>query len=188
MEWLVVIMFAVLAMMPAKEANSATVGSLSMLHGDGYETGDNTRNIARVDVMHVNKGVLFYGRLDNSSFDDSNSTNTTRLLGHCETKFGFDVAGQYQNGYRQSASSIGVGYKTIAKETMFLFDAYVQSNNVFGSGIQLFTYAKSPSIHGFYAEGFIDNTYYDKVTVTLAQPSVMYRIKDDVSVGVEYQL
>lgn len=188
MEWLVVIMFAVLAMLPAKEANSATVGSASLLHGDGYATGDATRNIARFDVLHINKGVMFYGRVDNSSFDDSNSINNTRLIGHCNTPLGFDIAGQYQNGYKQSASSIGVGYKTITKEAMFLIDTYFQSSNVLGEGVQLFAYVKSPKYRGFYLEGFIDNVYYKDVTVTLAQPSLMYEVKDGVSVGVEYQL
>ena len=185
MEWLVLIMYVVLAVMPAE---ASTNGSVSLLHGDGYETGDNTRNIARFDVLHVNKGVMFYGRVDNSSFDDSNSINNTRLVGHCDTSLGFHIAGQYQNGYKQSASSVGVGYKSITKEKMFLIDTYLQSSNIFGEGLQLFAYAKSPRYNGFYLEGFVDNTYYDKVTITLAQPSLMYEVKDGVSVGVEYQL
>jgi len=185
MEWLVLIMYIVLAAMPAE---ASTNGSVSLLHGDGYVSGDTTRNIARFDVLHVNKEMLFYGRLDNSSFDDANSSNASRIMVHCNTPLGFDIAGQYQNGYKQSASSIGVGYRSFTKEKMFLIDTYIQSSNVFGEGIQIFAYAKSSKYRGFYLEGFVDNTYYKDVTVTLAQPSVMYEIKDGVSVGVEYQL
>ena len=150
MEWLVVIMYLVIALMPANDAQAVTVGSASLLHGDGYVSGDDTRNIARFDVLHINKGVMFYGRVDNSSFDDSNSINNTRLIGHCDTSLGFHIAGQYQNGYRQSASSVGVGYKTITKEKMLLLDAYIQSSNIFGEGLQLFAYTKSPRYSGFY--------------------------------------
>ena len=187
MEWLVVAMYVVIALMPSS-SDAATVGSASLLHGDGYVSGDTTRNVARFDVMHLDKDYLFYGRVDNSSFDDSNSINNTRILGHYGTSLGIDIAGQYQNGYKQSASSIGVGYKAFTKETMLLIDTYIQSSNVFGEGIQLFAYVKSPQYRGFFVEGFVDTVWYKDVTVTLTQPSLMYSVKDNLAVGLEYQL
>ena len=189
MEWLIVIMYLVIALIPANDAQAVTVGSASLLHGDGYMSGDDTRNTARMDVMHSNGDVLLYGRFDNSSFDDSNAAINTRIIGHyAVVDYGFDIAGQYQNANRVSASSIGVGYKTFTKEAMFLLDTYIQSSNIFGEGIQLFAYTKSPKYRGFYLEGFVDAAFYKDVTVTLAQPSLMYGVTDTLSVGVEYQL
>ena len=174
MEWLVVIMYLVIALIPAQEAQAVTVGSASLLHGDGYVSGDDTRNVARVDVLHDNGNVMLYGRFDNSSFDDSNSSVNTRIIGHYSVKtFGLDIAGQYQNAYRASASSIGVGYKLFGRDSQFLLDGYLQSHNVFGEGIQIFGHYKSPKLMGVFFEGFVDTAFYKDVTVTLAQPSLM---------------
>ena len=186
---LIAIAFVAGMILNHKECEAATIGSASLLHGDGYVTGDDTRNIARFDVTHIDENVLFYGRTDISSFDDANSSINTRLLGHYHVKqAGLDIAGQYQNANKVSASSFGVGYKKLAKDYMILTDVYVQSNSMLGDGIQLFAYVNTPSVFGFYFDGFIDNTFYKDVTVTLAQPSVMYKFTENLNLGVEYQL
>jgi hypothetical protein len=185
---LIAIAFVTGLLVNSNQCDAATVGSASFLHGDGYVTGDDTRNIARFDVTHINKDVLLYGRADLSSFDDRNSSINTRMIGHYNTGFGFDLAGQYQNANKTSVSSIGLGVKSIAKDHMVLLDVYKQSHNVLGDATQVFAYVKSPEYNGFFFDGFVDTAFYKNVTVVLAQPSVMYKMTNSLNIGVEYQL
>ena len=47
----VLILAIVFSTVVVDDTEATTQGSISYLHGDGYVTGDNTRNITRFDVL-----------------------------------------------------------------------------------------------------------------------------------------
>lgn len=173
------------------EAEAQTTGSISYLHGDGYASGDNTRNTIRFDVLNLNKYGLLYGRADNTSMDDGNSQTITRILGHLNIGYGLHLAVQSQNQARSSATSVGFGYDLISKPITFGLDINRLSSNFYGDSTHLFSFWRTDDLYGFYTEGHLDYIMPDHgQNVLFAQPSIMYKTPsfESLSFGLEYQI
>jgi hypothetical protein len=110
MEWLVIIMYVVLGLMPAHKADSAEFNrtSLSYLAGDGYVSGEHQRNIISFDAIRKTKRTLLYANVDLQSFSDKASNPVSRIVFHIGDKW--HLAGQVQNGAGYSNTNVGVGY------------------------------------------------------------------------------
>ena len=131
--WLAVAAFAFAAVYekPADAAQS----SVSYLHGDGYASGDDTRNTLRLDALTVKDWGMLYGRVDVLSFDDRNSSVVTRGIGHYG--HGWHLAGQLQNQRGISQSSAGFGYSAKG----WFVDVYRMSSSYYGDSTHAFGYA-----------------------------------------------
>ena len=187
MEWLVVLMYVVIALMP-NDSNAATQGSVSYVHGDGYISGDDTRNITRFDVLNLNKYGMVYGRADVISGDDGNSNIVTRIIGHAGT--GWHVAGQMQNQKGVSQTNAGFGYGEFKRDSAWFVDLYKVSSNYYGDGYSIFGYGSYKFTDKVKADGFIEYTRPETKAyneVLLMQPSIMYRAYGDLWVGIEQQ-
>ena len=150
------LVFVSFSLIPPTEAKATTVGSMSYLHGDGYASGDNTRNTLRVDVTHVKSAGLLYGRLDNLSFDDHNSQVVSRLVGQLNVAHGFHLAAQTQNQLGSSAISVGIGYTYLTKDARFGVDLNRMSSNAYGDTTHIFSFWGTPDFNDLYSEGHID--------------------------------
>ena len=189
MEWLVVVMYVVLFALSgaSKDADAATQGSASYLHGDGYASGDSTRNVTRFDVFNLNDLGMIYGRADVTSFDDRNSAVFTRAIGHLG--HGLHLAGQLQNQTGISQTSTGVGYSKFGKDTSWFADVYRVSSSYYGDSTAAFIYGSYKPHDRVKLDGFIETTAPDNrlQQVWFMQPSIAYRIYDGLWVGVEQQ-
>ena len=168
------------------KAESATA-SVSYLHGDGYASGDNTRNNLRLDALTVKEWGMLYGRVDSTSFDDGNSNIFTRFIGHGGR--GLHIAGQLQNQYRVSQSSIGAGYSSFGKESSWFVDAYRASSNYYGDSTHGFAYYSRAVSANYKFNAFVEYILPDSKhinEVTFSQAQVLRKI-GDVWVGVEHQ-
>ena len=171
--------------MASNEAESAQ-SSLSYLHGDGYASGDNTRNTLRIDTLAVKEWGMIYGRADVASFDDRNSTTYTRGIGHY--MHGVHLAGQLQNQRGISQSSVGVGYSKFGKDESGFIDFYLASSNYYGDSAHVFGYY-SRTFGAYKFNGFIELILPTKGhldTVTFSQAQALRKV-GDVWVGVEHQ-
>jgi hypothetical protein len=171
------------------DCNAATVGSVSAVYGEGYKTGEEDRHTLRFDVTHLTKEYMLYGRMDNASYINNNSSFSSRLIGlYHLSPVGVGISAQLQNATKTSVRSVGVGYSNFNRDNQTFLGVYAQSHSAFGDGTHLFGYHKSAQLHGFLFEGFVDSAVYKDVTVTVAQPSLMYAVTPSLSAGVEYQL
>lgn len=179
--------FAILLMMLIAVSAQAATSSISFLHGDGYSTGDDTRNTVRVDTMAVKDWGLIYGRVDVSSFDDANSSPFYRGIGHIGT--GLHLAGQLQNQKGISQSSIGAGYSSFEKEQSWFVDAYRASSNYFGDSNHVFGYYSRDIGTKYKLTGFVEWLAPEKELDNMigSQVSIMRKF-GEVWVGVEHQL
>ena len=168
------------------KAESATA-SVSYLHGDGYASGDITRNVVRLDVLAIKDWGMVYGRVDATSFDDGNSNVFTRFIGHGGR--GLHIAGQLQNQYRISQSSAGFGYSDFGKESSWFVDVYKLNSNYYGDGYSGFAYYSRDFGQSYRAVGFVEFIQPDTSNlqpVTFSQVSFQRKVMD-VWVGVEHQ-
>ena len=187
MEWLVVAMYVVIALIPSS-SDAATQGSVSYLHGDGYASGDDTRNITRFDVLNLNQYGMIYGRADVLSGDDRNSNIVTRIIGHVGN--GWHVAGQAQNQKGVSQTNVGAGYGSFGKQQAWFVDLYKINSSYYGDGYSLFGYGSYKFTDKVKADGFIEYILPENGTmqpVLLAQPAIMYNVYGQLWVGVEQQ-
>jgi len=187
MEWLVIAMYLVIALIPSN-SEAVTQGSVSYVHGDGYASGDDTRNITRFDVLNLNQYGMVYGRADVLSGDDSNSNLVTRIIGHVGS--GWHVAGQAQNQKGISQSNYGFGYGEFRKDTAWFVDVYKVSSNYYGDGYEVFGYGSYKFTDKIKADGFFEYVVPEDRAlqpVFLAQPAITYNIYGQLWVGVEQQ-
>lgn len=167
------------------DADAATQSSVSYLHGDGYASGDDTRNNLRFDATKVGDYGMVYGRADVSSFDDANSIINTRVIGHAGV--GVHLAGQVVNANRVSNTSVGVGYSQLTKGYRYGIDVYKMQSNAYGDGIHTFAFAAFPIAYGFEYDGFIEHIARSEgAAITFGQSALNYRI-DNMLVGAEWQ-
>ena len=132
----------------------AAQASVSYLHGDGYVSGDDTRNTVRLDALAVKDWGMVYGRVDSTSFDDGNSNVFTRFIGH--GGHGLHIAGQLQNLPRVSQSSVGAGYSDFSKESSWFVDLYKLNNNYYWDGYYVFRYYPKNIGRSYRAVGFVE--------------------------------
>jgi hypothetical protein len=176
------------ALLHPEEAESATTGSISYAHGDGYTSGDPTRNITRFDVLNVNALGMIYGRADVLSSDDSNSSLATRIIGHYN--LGWHGAAQMQNQARISQTSIGIGYSYLGPKSSWFVDAYKVSSNYYGDSYNLFGYGSYKFTNSTKAEGFIEYLLPESGkfgAVVFTQPSIMFMLHEGLWAGIEQQ-
>lgn len=168
-----------------KDANAAQ-SSISFLHGDGYATGDDTRNIVRVDTMAVKDWGLIYGRVDMSSFDDRSSSPFYRGVFHYGR--GLHLAGQLQNQFSVSQSSIGGGYSSFAKDQSWFVDIYRTSSSYFGDSNHAFGYYSRPIGINYKLTGFIEYLAPERDLENVVGGQVhILRKFGDVWFGLEHQ-
>ena len=170
-----------------KEAEAATAGSMSVLHGDGYASGDNTRNTVRLDALAVKDWGMVYGRVDSTSFDDGNSNVFTRFIGHGGR--GLHIAGQLQNQPRISQSSVGAGYSSFGKDRSWFVDLYKLNSNYYGDGYHAFGYYSKDIGRSYRAVGFVEFLAPENKNfqpVTFSQINFQRKVMD-VWLGVEHQ-
>ena len=168
------------------KAESATA-SVSYLHGDGYISGDNTRNTVRLGTLTVKDWGMVYGRVDSTSFDDGNSNVFTRFIGHGGR--GLHIAGQLQNQPRINQTSIGAGYNSFGKDRSWFVDFYKLNSNYYGDGYSGFAYCSRNIGQSCRAVGFVEYTQPDASRlepVTFSQISFQRKVVD-VWLGVEHQ-
>jgi hypothetical protein len=171
----------------AFNASAVTKSSVSYLHGDGYVSGDDTRNIVRFDSLAVKDWGVLYGRVDVTSFDDSNSNVFTRGIVHAGR--GVHFAGQLQNQRGISQSSAGFGYSDFGKESSWFVDLYRMQSNYYGDSLHGFAYYSRNIGQSYRATGFIEYIQPNKADyqpVTFSQVSFQRKVID-VWVGVEHQ-
>ena len=183
--WLAVaaLIFASTYDKPAEAAQS----SISYVHGDGYVSGDNTRNSLRIDTLAVKEWGLLYGRADVLSFDDGNSNLITRGIGHYG--HGLHLAGQLQNQKGISQSSAGVGYSNFSKDSSWFTDLYKMQSNYYGDSFHWFSYYSRNFGENYKATGFIEYVKPENKNlepVTFSQISVLRKVSG-VWAGVEHQ-
>jgi hypothetical protein len=167
--------------------SEAAQSSISYLHGDGYVSGDNTRNTVRIDTLAIKDWGLLYGRADVLSFDDSNSSISTRGIGHYG--HGLHLAGQLQNQKGVSQSSAGVGYSSFSKDSSWFVDVYKMQSNYYGDSIHWFNYYSRNLGENYKATGFIEYIKPENKNlepVTFSQASILRKVSN-VWVGVEHQ-
>lgn len=168
------------------KAESATA-SVSYLHGDGYVSGDTTRNVVRLDALVIKDWGMVYGRVDATSFDDGNSNVFTRAIVHGGR--GLHIAGQLQNQYRISQSSAGIGYSDFGTESSWFVDVYKLNSNYYGDGYSGFAYYSRNIGQSYRATGFVEFIQPDTSNlrpVTFSQISFQRKV-GDVWVGIEHQ-
>ncbi len=163
------------------KAEGATA-SVSYLHGDGYASGDNTRNTVRLDALAVKDWGMVYGRVDSTSFDDGNSNVFTRAIAHGGR--GLHIAGQLQNQYRVSQSSAGIGYSDFGKEASWFVDVYKLNSNYYGDGYYSKNIGRSYRTVGFVE--FLSPENKNFQPVTFSQVSSQRKVID-VWMGIEHQ-
>jgi len=190
MEWLVVVMYVVLFALSgaSKDAEAATQGSVSYLHGDGYASGDSTRNVTRFDVLNLNSVGMIYGRADVASFDDRNSAVFTRAIGHLG--HGLHLAGQLQNQAGISQTSTGVGYSKFGKDASWFADVYRVSSNYYGDATSAFVFGSYRPFDRIKIDGFVEITSPDGARlqqVYFMQPSLTVRVYEGIWAGIEQQ-
>lgn len=183
---LYVLLWAIVIGTGASKDADAAQSSISYLHGDGYVSGDKTRNVVMFDTTKVGEYGLVYARGDVSSMDDGNATLNSRIIGHLGTSL--HLAWQAQNSTGVSNTAIGIGYDKIGKTTSWGIDVARLSSNAYGDGIHYFGFVKTPLVGNLYFDGWAEYFQREKgVNVLFMQPSVMYQL-GDWSVGVEYQV
>lgn len=176
------------SLLHSEQAESATQGSVSYVHGDGYISGDTTRNTTRFDVRKVSSLGVIYGRADAISSDDRNSSILTRVIGHYH--LGWHGAVQLQNQDKVSQTGTGFGYSDFRKCSSWFVDMYRMSSNYYGDGYQLFGYGNYKFSESIKFDGFIELTKPESGqfdSVLFAQPSLMYQVHEGVWLGVEQQ-
>jgi hypothetical protein len=163
-----------------KDADAAQA-SVSYLHGDGYASGDDTRNTVRLDALTVKDWGMLYGRVDVLSFDDRNSSVVTRGIGHYGK--GLHFSGQLQNQRGISQSSAGFGYSAKG----WFVDVYRMSSSYYGDSTHAFGYA-SRDWGNWQLGGWVEVIQPDKDFQLNAgsQISVTYKV-GEFRVGVEQQ-
>ena len=169
-----------------KDADAAQA-SISYLHGDGYASGDDTRNTLRLDALAVKDWGMIYGRADVASFDDRNSNIYTRGIGHY--LHGVHLAGQLQNQRGISQSSIGVGYSKFGKDESGFLDFYIASSSYYGDSAHVFGYLNRNIGQSYRLSGFVELIMPTKGhldPVTFSQAQALKKV-GDVWVGVEHQ-
>jgi hypothetical protein len=164
----------------------AAQASVSYLHGDGYASGDDTRNTIRLDALTVKDWGMLYGRVDVLSFDDRNSSVVTRGIGHYG--HGWHLAGQIQNQKGISQSSVGAGYSSFGKESSWFVDVYKMQSNYYGDSLHGFAYYARDFGQSYRAAGVVELVAPEKQkeSVVFFQISVMRKV-GDVWIGVEQQ-
>jgi hypothetical protein len=167
-----------------KPAEAATA-SISYLQGDGYASGDNTRNTVRLDALAVKDWGMVYGRVDVLSFDDRNSSVVTRGIGHYG--HGWHLAGQLQNQRGVSQSVAGAGYSSFGKDSSWFVDLGRMSSSYYGDSTHAFGYA-SREWGNWQLGGWVEVIQPDKDFQLNAgsQISLTYKIYQ-VRLGVEQQ-
>ena len=183
--WLAVaaLVFAAVYEKPADAAQA----SVSYLHGDGYASGDDTRNTVRLDALTVKDWGMLYGRVDVLSFDDRNSSVVTRGIVHYG--HGWHLAGQIQNQKGVSQSSAGLGYSSFGKDASWFVDAYRMSSNYYGDSLHGFGYYSKNIGRSYRAVGFIEFLAPESRNfqpVTFSQVSFQRKV-NGVWIGVEQQ-
>jgi hypothetical protein len=149
--------------------------SISLLHGNGFKTGESERNILRFDGLKLDKNYLLYYRADVNSFDDGNSILNTRVIGHYGN--GLHFSGQLQNAKGVSIRGIGGGYSYFTKNISLFSDVNYITTSYNTDGVQSFTYAKANLTDDVYLDGYVDFTMYPSITNTLlTQPSINYKL------------
>ena len=174
-------------LMVCPDKAEAATASVSYLHGDGYVSGDNTRNTVRLDALAVKDWGMVYGRVDATSFDDSNSNVFTRFIGHGGR--GLHIAGQLQNRPRISQSSIGAGYSSFGKDRSWFVDFYKLTSNYYGDGYHGFGYYSRNIGQSYRAVGFVEYTQPETSRlepVTFSQISIQRKVMG-VWLGMEHQ-
>jgi hypothetical protein len=181
---LVVVFAFIFAAVYEKPADAAQA-SVSYLHGDGYASGDATRNTLRLDALTIKNWGMLYGRVDVLSFDDRNSSVVTRGIGHYGK--GLHFSGQLQNQRGVSQSSAGFGYSSFGKNTSWFVDLYRMSSNYYGDSSHAFGYA-SQDWENWQLSGWVEVIQPDKNFQPNAgsQISLTYKI-GEFRVGVEQQ-
>jgi hypothetical protein len=181
---LVAVFAFIFAAVYEKPADAAQA-SVSYLHGDGYASGDATRNIVRFDALAVKDWGMVYGRADLLSFDDRNSSVVTRGIGHYGR--GWHLAGQVQNQKGISQSSAGFGYSDFGKQSSWFVDLQRMSSSYYGDSTHAFGYA-SRDWGNWQLGGWVEIIQPDKNFQLNAgsQISVTYKI-NSVRLGVEQQ-
>jgi hypothetical protein len=181
--WLAVLAF-IFAAVYEKPADAAQA-SVSYLHGDGYASGDDTRNIVRFDALAVKDWGMVYGRADLLSFDDRNSNVVTRGIGHYGR--GWHLAGQIQNQKGVSQTSAGLGYSRFGKDASWFVDLQRMSSNYYGDSTHAFGYA-SRDWGNWQLGGWVEVIQPDSNFQLNAgsQISLTYKI-NSVRLGVEQQ-
>lgn len=168
-------------------ALAVTKASVSYLHGDGYASGDDTRNTLRLDALAIKDWGMVYGRADVTSFDDRNSNVFTRGIGHY--MHGVHLAGQLQNQRGISQSSVGVGYSEFGKDSSWFVDLYRASSSHYGDSTHGFAYYTRNIGQSYRATGFIEYIMPDIKQiepVTFSQVQFTRKVMD-VWVGIEHQ-
>jgi hypothetical protein len=130
---------------------------------------------------------MIYGRADATSFDDKRSTVFTRVIGHYG--HGLHLAGQLQNQTGISQTSAGVGYSSFTKDTSWFIDIYRMSSNYYGDSTTTFMYGSYKPHDRVKFDTFVETIIPDvrMQQVWFMQPSINYRIYDNLWVGVEQQ-
>ena len=169
-------------------AQATTANSISLLHGDGYATGDNTRNTLRFDTTTVGEYGLIYGRADMGSFDDKNTAVNTRVIGHLGS--GWHLAQQFQNTEKVSASSTGIGYDLLRTKYRVGLDVNFMSSNFYGDATHIFMFGTYNITDKLSLDGFAEYIMplNNKDNILFTQPSIMYNIYQNTKVGMEYQI
>lgn len=179
-------MLVKLLVIMAMMVGTAQAASVSLLHGDGYTSGDSTRNTLRFDETKVGEYGMVYGRADISSFDDSNSSINTRVIGHAGV--GVHLAGQVVNANHVSSTSVGFGYSKLTKGYRYGADLYKMSSSAYGDAIHTFAFTSFPVGYGIEFDSFVECITREQGTsILFSQSAISYRI-ETVSLGVEWQL
>lgn len=174
-------------LMVCPDKSEGSTASVSYLHGDGYVSGDNTRNTVRLDALAVKNWGMAYGRVDTTSFDDGNSNVFTRFIGH--GGHGLHIAGQLQNQPRISQSNVGAGYSSFGKDQSWFVDLYKLSSNYYGDGYSGFGYYSRNIGQSYRAVGFVEYTQPESSRlepVTFSQISIQRKLMN-AWLGVEHQ-
>ena len=150
----VLLLVGLVSAVAVPEDAEAAQASVSYLHGDGYASGDDTRNTVRLDALAVKDWGMVYGRADIASFDDGNSNVFTRFIGH--GGHGLHIAGQLQNQPRISQSSVGAGYSSFGKDQSWFVDLYKVNSNYYGDGYHGFGYYSRNIGQSYRAVGFVE--------------------------------
>jgi hypothetical protein len=165
---------------------AVTESSFSYLTGNGFVSGDPSRNTYRFDTLTVGEYGVIYGRADTTSFDDANASVTTRLIGHLGK--GFHLSANLQNQKGLDISAVGGGFSHFGAQS-FSVDVSKMSSNYYGDGTHLFIFGASEFGGSFKVDGFIEVLYPEKgQDVYFAQPAISYVVNKTVSVGLEKQL
>lgn len=174
-------------LMVCPDKAEAAQASVSYLHGDGYASGDDTRNTVRLDALAVKDWGMVYGRVDSTSFDDGNSNVFTRFIGHGGR--GLHIAGQLQNQSRISQSSVGAGYNSFGKDQSWFVDLYKLNSNYYGDGYHAFGYYSKNIGRSYRAVGFVEFLSPENKNfqpVTFSQVSFQRKVMG-VWLGIEHQ-